>query len=512
LAPIAAVVVLSSLGGCGDPSLSSWWFEVEDEALRARVVSVSATILRDGCGSSTIVFRDQFRVGRPSVSPPPLDDGRYGFVGRAFDAECRLIASGCSDVTLPAVGVTVQLQPESGPIDPTCVAIGADAGMPDGGAAPPDGGSDPPAISYSPLNVDPALFVDTGAVEISSEIEWDTDDCSSLPGMPRVVASDGGPELCVQRARTFEVSSGGSLRVVGARPLVWLAFDSVTIQGTVDLSAHGRTPGAGGAGSGAGPSEAGDGGHVGTYDDGGGGGGGACGAGGEGGRGDAAAGGSAGPALDSSEPLVPLRGGSGGGRGGSGESAGAGGAGGGAFQISAGGSIAIAGSVFVSGGGGAGGEDGTGSDNNVGSGGGGGSGGSLLVEAPAVTLNASARLVAAGGGGGGAGSCRAAGDAEDGEDGRVATFVAEGGSRGAACASGFTVGTDGGNSGGGTALAGLPGGSLMSEDGMGANGAGGGGGAGCILIRSVTEPAKASSRATPSAAPGFRHVVLEVVP
>ena len=139
-----------------------------------------------------------------------------------------------------------------------------------------------------------------------------------------------------------------------------------------------------------------------------------------GGQGGSGAGTSATPGgtFTGSATLIPLALGC---PGGSGGSAGtlviaAGGAGGGAIEISSRTRITLTatGAIFSDGGGGGGGGRIVTGTNNAGGGGGGASGGAILLEAPAITVAAGARLCAvggAGGQGGGIGASSAAGKA-----------------------------------------------------------------------------------------------------
>jgi hypothetical protein len=197
------------------------------------------------------------------------------------------------------------------------------------------------------------------------------------------------------------------LQIVGTRPLVIVAGEQIHVYGLIDAGAHADVPGPAGArpanGDGAGTSAP-----I------------ARGGGGGAGHGSIGGGGGANPATPAGlvyddAMLTLFEGGSGGGAGKAATgplapscvSPASGGGGGGVLQLSAR-SILIEssasgarGTLSVGGGGGAGG-CGVGIGGGPGGGGGGGSGGSLLIEAPSMTLGG--RIVAPGGGGGGGGS------------------------------------------------------------------------------------------------------------
>jgi hypothetical protein len=277
-----------------------------------------------------------------------------------------------------------------------------------------------------------------------------------------------GPELCVLVGTTITVN--GPLVATGARPLVLLASDSITVTSSIDVSSK-RPPSTPGAGANtgtcvtAGPGQA---------DDGGGGGGGGGGFGTTGGRGGigdqndtsaagVAVGGTPGGRLTS---FPPLRGGCPGNKGGDrdgGHRGGGGGSGGGSITLIAGDKITIAGDVFASGAGGSATTGGSGAERG---GGGGGAGGMIVLDA--LTIELSGRIAANGGAGGGGGG-RNNGGTSGGDgtttawDQRAAPGTAgdSGGNAGAPGAAGTTrAGTtslDGGASdrGGGGAAGGL---------------------------------------------------------
>lgn len=277
-----------------------------------------------------------------------------------------------------------------------------------------------------------------------------------------------GVESRLISVENFALAKGVVLRVIGSRPLLVAAWNTLTVDGTIDVSSNATVAGAG-ANPAACSSNAATAGDNHLTDGGGGGGGGGFGAGGgQGGLGGGTvSGGSKGTAVAATAPM--LRGGCPGARGGKTYLAGGlGGAGGGALQLTARSSIEISGVLHAGGAGGRGGPAGSQSG-----GGGGGSGGYLGLEAPRVTLTATAVLAANGGGGGGGAADALAG--QPGKRGLADSTGAAGGPGGAA-----SKGGDGGSGGHLTVLAGTTG--QNSVDG----GGGGGGGVGLLVLEATT--------------------------
>lgn len=266
-----------------------------------------------------------------------------------------------------------------------------------------------------------------------------------------------------------------TLKVVGGRPLIIVAWDHIYIKGTLDLSANGTTPGPGGGAGGAtsahgkGCGGGNKGTNPGVFDPWGGGAGGSFG--GKGGSGS-----EAGKAQCGDICLQPLSGGSGGG--GGRNTGGEGGAGGGGVQLTAGSAVVIDGVIHAGGGGGRGGKSGdTGSG-----GGGGGSGGGVLVEAIDVTINGT--VAANGGGGGGSGTLTETGGS--GKDGSASISPASGGG-----AITWFAGK-GGTGGAYAAIHGTAGGVGVASIG------GGGGGGGRVCIRSKSGKINGNGKLSPN--------------
>lgn len=306
----------------------------------------------------------------------------------------------------------------------------------------------------------------------------------------------GAPSIMAMAFKSIYIPKNVTVRVTGGNALALLASGTIEIEGVLDASGSGNTPGpGGGAGQTASSPAAGHGpggsggsvktGFLGFYTVSGGGGASHAKSGGLGGNGQlqtyTSAGGLSGLTYGKAE-LVPLTGGSGGGRGGSTSSsdAASGGGGGGALQLVSNSGIIVgtasgqAGGITVGGGGGGA------SSNSFRGGGGGGSGGGLLLEAPAVTLYSGAVLAANGGGGGGGSGTSSS--ATSGQTGTLGSQQANGGQP-----------SQNGGSGGGGAAGAYTSGSLGSSQ-----WAGGGGGGGLGTIRVNTYTGQASLQGTVS--------------
>jgi hypothetical protein len=364
------------------------------------------------------------------------------------------------------------------------VAIGSCAACPLGCVATNDR-----CAEYDVSNVEQsALRQGSGPLTINGEVTIDTTAATIVgpqgpislpPGKGLYTTKDGA--YVVFYTGTLRVEQDATLSIVGKRPVIILAAESVTVAGTIDASAAARQPGAGGglggkanengspgAGSTCEASYAGDEQH--TYDATGPAGGSFAGKGGSGGNGPAAR------APCAPSRLIPLVGGTGGG--GGARRGGSGGGGGGAVQISAWREIIItATGVIHAGGGGGGGGEAPGYLVNPGSGGGGGSGGAILLEAPRLEI---AGTVVANGGGAGGGGLRTLLDIDGGDSGQDAPADGQkaAGGKGGSAWTGEKAGV-GGEGAAGSQLEGGPG--TFAEK----RGGGGGGGAGRIQLTSL---------------------------
>lgn len=372
---------------------------------------------------------------------------------------------------------------------------GKGGGQPDGGPSQDAGDSGPMSqpdsgtgegFPYVPSNVDLEDTAITGLTPVAQTLNctdptFDSSTmtfpnwCDALPPTA-LIDQDADHNAAVLVMKSLTLGSLSTLHLIGDKPIILLVYGDVNIDGIIDASAHGVTPGPGGerdctTGTGADGTDG-----TGLYVSADGAGGGGFGS--AGGTGAASNGMStinAGGGVEGNLTLVPLRGGCRGGNGGkkgNGSSEGPPGAGGGALQISALGHIDISGSVLAVGGGG-----GVSTESQAG-GAGGGSGGAILLEASNVGLGSTA-VISVNGGGGGAGQSGANTAGVAGEDGHGAAGAALGGPQ-----NGTAFGGAGGNGAWRDAEAGNGGkpGTLSLVYG---GGGGGGGGVGRIRIHNA---------------------------
>lgn len=293
-----------------------------------------------------------------------------------------------------------------------------------------------------------------------------------IPSVPQ----SGGPDVMVIQARTITITS--NVRVLGDRPLILVATDTIIVDSTLDGSANLAVPGPGGGGPkqgmGAGRDSLRG---VGIRDT------------GASGASYGTAGGAGGAVDATAGPLPPavyggptlLAGGSGGGNGMPAACNSVGGGGGGGIQLSAAVSITITGAIHVGGGGG---QRGVSCGGEGSSGGGGGSGGMVYLQAP-MLLGSGA--LGGNGGGGGAGAGPTGGAV--GSSGGNAT-VSTGGT------AGVNADVDGGDGGVGAngTNPGATAPTQIDNGSAGDNAGGGGGGVGRIYtLTSGTAPAYAAS-------------------
>jgi hypothetical protein len=287
---------------------------------------------------------------------------------------------------------------------------------------------------------------------------------------------------------SFTVTAGGTLRVIGDKPLIVASWTTIEIAGLIDAGSNATDNGAG-----ANPTDATNGcqTHVATVggnnDNGasGGGGGGYLAKGGNGGQGDGGANRGQGGAAIAQLLLLGGCAGAAGGTGNNNETGGAGGPGGGAIQLTAQTSITITGKINAGGGGGLGGKTNNNGTQDGGGGGGGGSGGMIGLEAPAVTVMANAAIAANGGGGGQGGGDTMQGST--GEPGTPSATAAAGGS------AGDSVNGHGGAGSAGAAVVGT-----IGQD-SGQNGGGGGGGAAGFIVIAGSQTIDPAAVVSPAA-------------
>jgi hypothetical protein len=334
---------------------------------------------------------------------------------------------------------------------------------------PPDEGG--VAFTFSPSNVSAASIAAqqgsaadenlSSACEIRTDATAPEDDCFTSP----IVAAtqEDGSTVNLVVMQSLQVQSTGAITVSGGVPVVLVSLSNIAfLGGSIQAGSRSLDLGPGGAaGAGSNAMGGGAGGGVaasstaavgasgGSY----------CGVGGVGG------GATASGAVYGSASIRPLVGGSSGGGGAVG-----GGAGGGGVQLTAALTLTLNTGSYISVGGQGGPFGGIAADQNAGAG---GSGGSILLEAPTVTV--AGTLAANGGGGGGDYSTNGGADATP--NATPAAGGAAGNSEGA------------GGAGGAAALtAGAPG-----MTGTGLNAGAGGGGVGRILINSTTGGATLTS-------------------
>jgi hypothetical protein len=178
----------AAIAGC-DARGAEWWIEFESTDLARRASTIEATVLEGGCTGTTVLFDERFAGASASMRPPALGPGAYGFRARAVDATCTLLASGCTDVVLPAAGVTTYLAATAPSHDDGCSldAGRIDAGVTDGGpidGGVRDGGRD--------------VGMDAGS---DTPIDAGTSDVP-MPSCSDVFGSLGGFVLCTETATT----------------------------------------------------------------------------------------------------------------------------------------------------------------------------------------------------------------------------------------------------------------------------------------------------------------------
>jgi hypothetical protein len=313
-------------------------------------------------------------------------------------------------------------------------------------------------------------------IDVTANVSIDTDS-NVVPASGLGCAPLSSPlvPICALAAGSITIQAGMTLSAHGNRPLALLGH-AITINGTIDVASHiiGGQRGPASPASGCNPDT------MLATNSGGGAGGAYSTKGGKGGD-EGASSGTGGP-PGSTVGAVPLRGGCDGGRGGDASATGgparAGGAGGGAVWISLDTGMLMLGNAARINASGASGAGGTGSAASDHGGNGGGSGGTIVLQAPAIMLDAAAQIFANGGHGGGGAEAGLSGN-----DGTDSTGPTSGGGSGDS-----GVPATGGNGGTGYPASGP---SLNGTNGDPAplvhgGGGGGGGGAGTILVASST--------------------------
>jgi hypothetical protein len=351
----------------------------------------------------------------------------------------------------------------------------------DGGTGVCNGTGSCLVFPYAPSNFDPVTIAPTlvlpdggvpAAINLGCVATFNSTDggfnwCSGQP-LPAftVISQPGGPNAMVLSMTGLTVT--GTLNLIGSRPVILAVWGDVTVPSTGTISAASTLAGNDGAGQGSSGCTAENG--FNDANTGGGGAGGGYGTrGADGGNGNATAHGGRGGAPFGGVIIQPLVAGCPGGTGGksSPNTGGAGGSGGGAVQISAAGTLNIAGVVTASAAGGSGGMS---VNPKANGGGGGGSGGSVLLEGWRILIPSTAKLTA-NGGGGGEGSNNSGADGTNGGDGSQTNATPVGSGNNTIC------GGSGGTSGTATAA---PGPGVNSTSNCG--GGGGGGAVGKVTV------------------------------
>ncbi len=264
------------------------------------------------------------------------------------------------------------------------------------------------AFAYTPANLtaaqlsalSPVAAVDLGCAGTVTYdgTAWSGATCGQTLPAAHTVTQTGGPTIDVLAFQELTLENGVTVNFTGTHAVMIVVFGDAAVSGSIHLdgaagapntSTAGRSGPGGNASCGSSAGGTGSAGHTS-----GGGGGGAETAGGAGAGGVGGTGGAAGNAFGST-PASPLRGGCPGGASGDWACTTSGGGGGGALQISAAGTLTVAGAITASGGAGgtsncASGGCAPGPNHTFGGGGGGGgAGGTIVLEAGTVTVSGS---------------------------------------------------------------------------------------------------------------------------
>jgi hypothetical protein len=102
----ALLLAVAGCSGCEADTLEiPWTYRFRDPALRATTVALTARVLRGGCGDEyPLQYREVFGLGETPPLPPRIGPGRWGFEVVATNAECAIVASGCTSTELPPDG------------------------------------------------------------------------------------------------------------------------------------------------------------------------------------------------------------------------------------------------------------------------------------------------------------------------------------------------------------------------------------------------------------------------
>lgn len=224
----ALLLLLCASAGCGDASNAAGWrFRFAEPGLGARAEVVETEIRRGGCDGES-VFITRVSPTSAGESAPDLDAGRYGFRGRARNAECEWYAEGCAEAELPQRGsIEIVLDRSMFPtVDPSCVpgeqtgdpVTGDDAGAGNGSAGDDGGLDNVPAIDGGTVTGDAAMppAFDAKAPKCT-KLDTSVVACLDFENV-LTDASSAGNDAVATNAPSFEAAlSGNGLRVDGQR-------------------------------------------------------------------------------------------------------------------------------------------------------------------------------------------------------------------------------------------------------------------------------------------------------
>jgi len=141
---LALALALLGAVGCESTTSLSWRIVFADATDRGDARRLTATVRRGGCDGDVVYQTNLVSGASPSMDPPDLEAGTYGFAGEAYDADCRLVAEGCVEVELPEDGDALELSLASADRRSTCDGVCRDGlcSPCEGGACAVDGGVD----------------------------------------------------------------------------------------------------------------------------------------------------------------------------------------------------------------------------------------------------------------------------------------------------------------------------------------------------------------------------------
>ena len=189
-----------------EDTYADWQIAFDDPGMRERATLIQTRVLRGGCTSGGVVYEANFAPYERAAVPPPLDEGRYGFVVRARDESCNWFAVGCEARLLPSTEpLTVTMMAVNEPaVDEACepaepLASETEPPVEQDAATPTE---EPPPLGGTPCSVSgPGLVA-------CFEFEDDLRDGS---GLDNHAQSPGA---------TFEPGVTGNAVRVGTQPIV----------------------------------------------------------------------------------------------------------------------------------------------------------------------------------------------------------------------------------------------------------------------------------------------------